>query len=200
MNEDVSDIDLINNIKHDKKAKESLTLLVDRHSGIYLDMVNSYASPNSPFTDYQDLIKDKEYRIYNAAIKYNESKGAKFSTYLGNETRWMCLNMYNKNKRKPTFHSDFLENMPEDKEISKNSDSISENIKKDLFNKVLSMISSHPDKRVEKIFTMRYIVGNKNKVMPWKDIGDEINLSIQGCINIHNTVVKDLQDELKQEI
>ena len=198
MNKDLSDIELINNIKEDSKAKESLTILIDRHSGIYLDMVNSYASPSSPFTDYQDLVNDKEYRIYNAAIKYKENKGAKFSTYLGNETRWMCLNMYNKNKRKPTFHSDFLENMPEDQEVDPNN--ISENIKKDLFNKVLSMISDHPDKRVEKIFEMRYIIDNKNKVMPWKDIGNEINLSIQGCINIHNAVVKDLQEELKGEI
>lgn len=200
MNKHALDIDLINNIKENTETRESLNLLVNRHSGIYLDMVNSYASPNSPFTDYQDLIKDKEYRIYSAAIKYNENKGAKFSTYLGNETRWMCLNMYNKNKRKPTFHSDFLENMPEDEEASRNTDTISESIRKDLFNKVLSIISSHPDKRVEKIFTMRYVTGSKNKVMPWKDIGSEINLSIQGCINIHNTVVKDLQEELKQEI
>jgi hypothetical protein len=47
---------------------------------------------------------------------------------------------------------------------------------------------------------MRYIIGQRNKVMPWKDIGSEMNLSIQGCINIHNSVVNYIQDELSEEI
>ena len=47
---------------------------------------------------------------------------------------------------------------------------------------------------------MRYITGSKNKVMPWKNIGYEMNLSIQGCINIHNSAIEHVQHELKQEI
>jgi DNA-directed RNA polymerase specialized sigma subunit len=82
---------------------------------------------------------------------------------------------------------------------SKESNDIANSIKKDIFNKVLNLIGSHPDKRVEKIFNMRYIEGNKNKVMPWKNIGDSLNLSIQGCINIHNSAIKDIQNELKGE-
>jgi DNA-directed RNA polymerase sigma subunit (sigma70/sigma32) len=144
------------------------------------------------------LIKDKEYKIYSAALKFDKTKGAKFSTYLGNETKWMCLNSYNKNKRRPAFHAENIENMPENNDPQENS--IESNIKRDLFNKVLSLISKHPDKRVEKIFNMRYIIGQRNKVMPWKDIGSEMNLSIQGCINIHNSVVNYIQDELSEEI
>jgi hypothetical protein len=47
---------------------------------------------------------------------------------------------------------------------------------------------------------MRYIVGRKNKVMPWKQIGDSMNLSIQGCINIHNSAIETFKNELKQDI
>jgi DNA-directed RNA polymerase specialized sigma subunit len=82
---------------------------------------------------------------------------------------------------------------------SEESKDIANSIKEDIFNKVLKIIDNHPDKRVEKIFNMRYIEGIKNKVMPWKNIGDSLNLSIQGCINIHNSAIKEIQNELKGE-
>ena len=184
-----TDSELINNIKNQHDIEESLNELVERHSGIYIDMVNAYSSRDSAFIDKDELINDKEYKIYLAALKYDETKGTKFSTYLGNETKWNCLNTYNRNKRRPVFNSEFLENMG-DQESEES---------KDIFNKVLNLIDHHPDKRVEKIFNMRYIEGSKNKVMPWKNIGDSLNLSIQGCINIHNSAIKDIQNELKGE-
>ena len=198
MNKDVTDLELVENLQNNEHTQDSLNLLVERHSGIYLDMVNSYASPNNPFIDYEELIQDKEYKIYNAAMKYDPDRGAKFSTYLGNETKWMCLNLYNRNKRRPAFQNEFIENMAEDNDL--NEDTISESIKQDLFNKVLSVIKDHPDTRVEKIFEMRYIIGTKNKVMPWKKIGESMNLSIQGCINIHNSAIEHVQQELLQEL
>jgi len=198
MNRNLEDVDLINNIKKQIDVEESLEELVNRHSGIYLEMVNSYASPNNPFIDYEELIQDKEYKIYNAAMKYDPDRGAKFSTYLGNETKWMCLNLYNRNKRRPAFQNEFIEKMAENADL--NEDTISESIKQDLFNKVLSVIKQHPDRRVEKIFEMRYIVGTKNKVMPWKKIGESMNLSIQGCINIHNSAIEHVQQELLEEL
>jgi len=192
-----SDSELINNIKNQHDIEESLNELVERHSGIYIDMVNAYSSRDNAFIDKDELINDKEYKIYLAALKYDESKGTKFSTYLGNETKWNCLNTYNRNKRRPVFNSEFIENMGDQE--SEESNDIANSIKQDIFNKVLNLIDAHPDKRVEKIFNMRYIEGNKNKVMPWKSIGDSLNLSIQGCINIHNSAIKDIQNELKGE-
>ena len=172
--------------------------LVERHSGIYLDMVNAYSSNGNPYIDRSELVKDKEYKIYLAALNFDESRGAKFSTYLGNETKWSCLNTYNKNKRKPVFNSEYIENMPENPNF--NEENMAESLKRDMFDKVLSIIKHHPDKRVEKIFKMRYIIGTKNKVMAWKDIGNKMKLSIQGCINIHNSAVVHVQEELKGEL
>ena len=63
MNKDIEDIELINNLQSQVNQKESLELLVERHSGIYLDMVNCYASQNNPYIDYNELINDKEYKI-----------------------------------------------------------------------------------------------------------------------------------------
>lgn len=194
----LSDLEIINEIKKDKNVEENLQNLVERHSGIYLDMVNAYSSNDNPYIDRSELVKDKEYKIYLAALNFDESRGAKFSTYLGNETKWSCLNTYNKNKRKPVFNSEYIENMPENPNF--NEENMAESLKRDMFDKVLSIIKQHPDKRVEKIFKMRYIIGTKNKVMAWKDIGSKMKLSIQGCINIHNSAVVHVQQELKGEL
>ena len=193
----LSDEQLILNIKSSKKQNESLEELIDRHSGIYLEMVNSFSSTTSPFIDRAELIEDKNYKIYEAALKFDSSRGTKFSTYLGNETKWMCLNTYNRNKRKPLTTVDFIENINVEQESEEN---ISNTIENDLFDKILSIISRHPDSRVEKIFEMRYIKGSKNKVMPWKKIGKKLQLSIQGCINIHNSAVSYIRNELKEDI
>ena len=108
----LSDLEIINEIKEDKNVEGNLQDLVERHSGIYLDMVNAYSSNDNPYIDRAELIKDKEYKIYLAALNFDESRGAKFSTYLGNETKWSCLNAYNKNKRKPVFNSCLLYTSP----------------------------------------------------------------------------------------
>ena len=197
MTHHLEDIDLVENIQKQKKVEDSLNELVVRHSGIYLEMINSYAGRRSQFIDYEDLVQEKEYAIYSAAMKFDKNRGAKFSTYLGNETKWMCLNLYNRNKRRPAFHTEFLENIPE---TPSPDNPIHNSIKDDIFSKVLSMIKNNPDTRVEKIFNMRYIIGSKNKVMPWKKIGKELNLSIQGCINIHNSAIKQVKQELSKEI
>ena len=95
----LSDLDLVKNIKKKVNVNESLQKLIDRHSGIYLDIVNSFLKNcnNSPVKD--DIINDKDFAIYNTALKFDETRGTKFSTFLGTEAKWMCLNANNKNKK-----------------------------------------------------------------------------------------------------
>jgi hypothetical protein len=50
--------------------------------------------------------------------------------------------------------------------------------------RIFSSIDLIKDKRVKKIFKMRY--KNNKKLTPWKKIAKKLDLSIQGCINIHN--------------
>jgi len=192
----LSDLDLINNVKQGVSQNDSLAELVTRHSGIYISMVNNY-SPSSPtptLSSKEELIKDKNYYIYQAALKYDESKKTKFSTYLGNETRWLCLNLYNKNKNNKEFGGidfEYLDPLSEESAIPVNQDAL---------DKVLSMVRREPDKRVATIFKKRYIDGDKNKVMPWHKVCKSVSLSIQGCINIHDKTIKKIQEELKEEL
>ena len=86
MNTNYSDLELIYLIKQDEDPSIHLNELIERHSGIYLDIINTYASKDSSFIDRAELIKDKNFNIYQAVVKYDPDRGAKFSTYLGNET------------------------------------------------------------------------------------------------------------------
>ena len=190
----LEDLQLVDNIKRDKKTEDCLQELIGRHTGIYLDIVNKYTL-NGNTTNRLDLIDEKDYNIYQAALKYEGDRGTKFPTFLGNETKWICLNKFNKRKKDPQLSIDDV----------KESDILQtkkEKIKKEdleVFSEAIKLSKVHKDKRVEKIFEMRYITGEKNKVMPWKKISEELNMSIQGCINILNSAVEKFKIELKDK-
>jgi len=189
----LSDLDLINNIKQKKKVDECLQELVDRHSGIYLDIVNSILKNCNNDSLKNEIINDKEYAIYNSVLKYDENRGAKFSTFLGNEAKWICLNASNKNKKYVELNDSTynLEDLRDDSEIDfyKFKDQILKEFNDQMY--------QYPDKRIQKIFSMRYS-GNK-KLVPWRRISKVMNLSIQGCINIHNAALKSISKNIRSK-
>jgi hypothetical protein len=185
-----TDLSLINKIK-DFNDSDSLKELIDRHSGIYLDMVNKTVSDSCGFINKNDILIDKDYSIYSAAIKYKSDKNTKFPTYLANETRWKCLNLYNKNKKmiEEPLSDDF-------KEKSSSEDFLFEIQANEIIKNVLDMAAKNPDSRVKKIIDMRYCFGY-NKAHSWREISNELNMSIQGCIDIHNKFINKAKNEIK---
>ena len=190
---DHSDKELTDNLKLDVDIEASLQELINRHSGIFLDIVTSYVPKNSTTGCRQDLINDLEYYIYNAGLKYDHTKNTKFSTFLGNEAKWACLNQYNKNKKYLITDTDEGRFLYENKLSTTEEPFVDEKILLKIFN----IIDHHPDKRVQKIFQLRYIEPQYNKLTPWKTVSSELNMSIQGCINIHNSAIKVIRKELK---
>ena len=196
----LSDEDLIKGIKSSANSGECLMELVYRHSGIFMSMVHSYTPNNIKVmgSSKTDILLDKDYYIYQAALKYDDSRNTKFSTYLGNETKWMCLNMYNR------FKSKSMREIPlepcilspeEEEDISETGLEI-----EDIFNKIMDIVNEQKDQRVKDLFRMRYIDSTGNKVMPWRDVGIYLNLSIQGCINIHNKTINKIKRQLNKEL
>jgi hypothetical protein len=56
---------------------------------------------------------------------------------------------------------------------------------------IFKIVGKSNDTRVQKIFKMRY--SGKNKLTPWKKIAKKLDLSIQGCINIHNKYLEEIK-------
>ena len=178
MEEDIHLIDKVKKYKDENSIKE----LINRHSGIYVDMVNKYIPESNEGLNKEDILQDKDFCIYDAAIKYDECKNTKFSTFVGNLARWKCLNIYNKNIKFPqeTLDSENKLNF----KCYNSHNQINKMEEKEDLNRVYRAIEEIEDPRVEKIFKMRY--KDTKKLTPWKKIAKKLDLSIQGCINIHN--------------
>tara|TARA_Y100000361_G_scaffold151359_1_gene168650 strand:+ start:7208 stop:7792 length:585 start_codon:yes stop_codon:yes gene_type:complete len=194
----MKDKDLIKKIqKSNGVCNDELKELVDRHSGIYIEVVNRYtpSTPKDLHSLKDDLISDKDYYIYRAALRFDESKNTKFSTFLGNEARWICLNQFNRSKnRKESAPLDSLINtLSLDDERKSLTD-------KDILDKIFKFTKQSEDKRVHKIFESRYRNSTKNKLTPWSIVSGSVNLSIQGTINLHNKTINSIKQILQKEI
>jgi len=184
-----SDNELVEQIQKNKDVNSSLRELVSRHSGLYIGMVNAYSGPSSVL-DRDELLKEKESNIYLCALKYEDNRNTKFSTFLGNQTKWLCLNKINTQIRsrkkemeaaldKDGMHSHLIEFDIDFGTLS--------------HDKIISLVE---DPRAQKILKLRYIEGKQNKVMPWKSVSSQVDLSIQGCINVHNRTMLAIREKL----
>lgn len=121
-----TDNQLIKEIQSEINITENFCEICSRHSGIFFKMASKYISKK--FKEKRlDFFRDKEYYIYQAIMNFDETKNAKFSTYLGNRVTWLCINDYNKEKRKKesNYTEEFLKNCP-DKTESINTEMIQE--------------------------------------------------------------------------
>tara|TARA_B100001094_G_C18173844_1_gene796719 strand:- start:448 stop:1020 length:573 start_codon:yes stop_codon:yes gene_type:complete len=185
-----TDIELIRLIKKGELENESLEELIRRHSGIFISVINNIC-PFKSCVEFLDLKKDKDYYIYRSALKYDEERETKFCTFLGNEARWLALNLI-------TFKNKFKTEMLEaDHKVHLKSAEVSrKNIALSAMDGAISLARQDKDPRVKKIFNLRYVVGDNNKVMPWKIIAKKLDLSIQGCINIHNNFIEKIKNKI----
>jgi len=173
-----TDQELINKIKEDQD-NESLIEIINRHSGVYHDMVDKFMSGNHNCADRDAILQDKEFAIYNSVLKYDSSRGAKFPTYLANEAKWKCLNTLTRNKKFQKCSLEDLLKQPQDGsdlEFCENSE---------VFSLFSQFLEKEKDPRFKKIIDMRYN-GPHNKLTPWRKIAKKLSMSIQGVINIHN--------------
>ena len=194
MIEDLTDSALTNLIKaeNDEGALEEL---ISRHSGIYVDMLKKFGMNCLTHNQVSDIMNDKDYVIYKAALEYDETK-AKFSTHLANKTKYMCLTQKTKNKNNK-ISSNFDDVQFSQKDNSYTPD---EECKlNDSFSRILNLINKHKDKRLKTIFHERYFCGRRGKLKPWKEVARKLNLSAQGCINIHNKAVKEISLKIDNE-
>ncbi len=179
-----TDIELIDGIKQ-KNCSDCLQELFDRHSAICVDVCGKYSGgliKNGVILS--DIIQQKEYIIYTSAVSYNESKGAKFSTWLANQMRYFCLNSMNKNRLVAT-DEDSINTIVQASPLHSHGQDSAVEEKIDFVKNIIAQIK---DKRVKKIFNIRYFSGNSKKT-PWAQIAKEMGVSTQTAINLHNKTI-----------
>jgi hypothetical protein len=184
------DLSLIQAIKSNND-ENCLKELIAKHSGIYLQIVNQTISDKSNINK-NDIIDDKNLFIYQKALNFDPQRNIKFSTYLGNEIKWKCLNIHNKAKKYEYCDIGDQSESLIDKDFSQ------ELVDREIVDFIFQMTEKNPDPRVRKIIQLRYKECKGNKLTPWKKIAKVLNLSIQGCINIHNRFIKEVKQEIKK--
>jgi DNA-directed RNA polymerase specialized sigma subunit len=153
--------------------------------------VNRTIPSSCSFVDKNEVLEEKDFYIYTAVLKYDPSYNTKFSTHLANETRWRCLNLYNKNKK---FQKEPLEDQLKD--IEDPNFFLDQVLIQEDALKLSKITEKQKDKRIKKIIDMRYGLCY-NDSHSWREIAEVLNISVQGCIDIHDKFLKKLKKELK---
>ena len=93
-----TDLELIDRVK-EKNCSDCLQELINRHSPLCYDICKKYSHVfPANGVRAEDVMLEKNYLIYKSAMSYKQDKKTKFSTWLGNQMRYLCLNSINKNR------------------------------------------------------------------------------------------------------
>lgn len=177
----IADLDLINKVKN-SSDNEALKELALRHSGIYNEMIKKYYRHLvNTGVNPDDIISDKLYILYKSALSFDPAKNVKFSTWIGNQARYYCLNCMNKKSGTIAMENDNIKLILEKKQVSENFD---ENILKEKSDLIFSLLKRVKDPRIYQIYKMRYFSGRK--LTPWSKISKKLQISTQTVINLHN--------------
>ena len=191
----INDNTLAANVR-DKNCEEWLTQLIDRHTPLCYNILQKfYPLLHKNGYNKEDIFNDKDFLIYKSAITFKSKKKTKYSTWLGNYTRYHCLNLLNARKNQNFISIE----EPSVKEIMETEASEEKGTKTKNTKEYLSHILDElKDKRVKKIYMMRYF-SKDGKRKTWKEIATEVGVSSQTVINIHNKAKRILKNKFKSK-
>lgn len=183
----MKDLELAQQVKNDED-QTALQELIEKHQGIFYTIVHKYSTVFKQSGVYKnDILDDRDYIIYKTAKSFQSDKNAKFSTWLGNCTRYECLNRISEKAK--YVYSEELGNQKPCATIQE-SDSCNEEKIRFYFDEVKKL----SDERMLKIFKLRYLNGTR-KVMPWNQIGKKLKISTQTALNIHNKAIERIKSK-----
>lgn len=178
----------MNNISDEKLIKkiishqcnESLKELVERHSGMIFNIGKKYCT--SCNLDLNELNDNKYWIVFNSAKSFDAKKGSKFSTWLGNQIRFFCLNFKNKNSKLVPIEDKHLE-------FFINSSRKDDNInKKEIINNIIDLFNEISDPNTKKAIYYRYF-HNKERILNYSEIAEILMVTPQTVLNWHNKFI-----------
>jgi len=192
MEKDKLDAELVEAVQVES-CSDSLSELIRRHTPLCYSVTQRYSylfEPNGVRKD--DVLDDKDFLIYKSALSYKPDKKTKFSTWLGNQVRYHCLNAINKNRLIATEEDQINKAINEKGEsglkIQRGEDVVY----------IKNLLSQAKDLRVLKIFEIRYFRPSDKKI-PWSKVAKEVGISTQTAINLHNKTIKMLRIKFRSK-
>lgn len=164
-----------------KQCNESLKELVNRHNGMIFNIGKKYCA--SCNLDINELNDNKYWIIYNSAQSFNPKKGSKFSTWLGNQVRFFCLNFKNKNSKLVPTENENLEYFMNTFYKSENKSNY-----KDTINNIIDLFNQISDPNTKNAIYYRYF-HNKERILNYSEIADILHVTPQTVLNWHNKFI-----------
>ena len=182
------DLKLIKLIKNDK-CDVSFRRLEDKHSNLFYSVCNKFRNK----VDLDEIYKDKSFVMFKSISSFNPTKGAKFSTWLGNYSRYHCLNHIKNNFKYIYSNEDTITHFFNNKSVDEYD--ANKNHKTDLEH-AFAILKKMNDKRIVKIFKLRYL--NTGEKLTWKQIAKEFDLTPQTIINLHSKGRRAIKRKMKK--
>jgi RNA polymerase sigma factor (sigma-70 family) len=187
------DIDLINKIKNNQ-CDESLREIINRHSALCFNIYNKYSKILKTTGELiDDISLEKDYIIYKSALSFDPTRKTKFSTWLGNFTKYYCLNLINSKKKYVPMEDEMLNAIREKETIREEKDD-----NKEIQEFVTNLLDKMKDKRIQRVFKLRY-APDFAKRNTWVEIGKRMKVSPQTAMNLHDRGKKIIAKKLHSD-
>lgn len=177
----VDDNILIANILNNQ-CSESLELLTEKHSGIIFNIGRKYCQNSG--LDLNELNDNRYWIVFNSVKSFDATKGSKFSTWLGNQVRFFCLNFKNKNTKLVPVEDLFLEHFLNEKAKKDDNDN-----QKEVLNNIIDLFNKITDINTKNAIYYRYF-HNKDRILNYSEIAEILNVTPQTVLNWHNKFIK----------
>jgi RNA polymerase sigma factor (sigma-70 family) len=175
----------------DYQCNDSLKKLVDRHNGMIFNIGKKYCT--SCNLDINELNDNKYWIIFNAAKSFNSEKGSKFSTWLGNQIRFFCLNYKNKNSKLVPIEDKHLEFFIND--INKKNNLSNQ---KEFVNVIIDLFNEISDSNTKNAIYYRYFY-NKERILNYSEIAQILKVTPQTVLNWHNKFIRFAKKKLTNQ-
>jgi RNA polymerase sigma factor (sigma-70 family) len=188
---------LVRRVKNDG-CNDSFIEILNRHEKLYYKICQKYIPVVlAKGLRKDDLLDDKEFVVFKAVSSYKINKKCKFSTWLGNCTKYHCLTFINSNNKEVDLEDETINLYLTDKS---KEDFDTECSLKDEKEYVFKILNKLKDKRISKVFKLRYFDKNtEKKKVTWSSIASQIDTSTQTAINLHQRGVNILSKKLKSK-
>jgi len=162
----IPDSVLITRIK--ESADNAATLeLINRHSGVYIDVINQYAF--SPKIQVPELKDDRIYNIFSWIREFDSTKETQFGSYVGKKTRWMCLNILNRDAQSVELDV----NSPNtDMDTQGSADRHTD------LSEINTEVNKIKDPLFWRIFKLRF---NEKRPLSWRALAPKVGMSYEGA-------------------
>lgn len=175
-------------------CQDSLIELSNRHKNLFYKTVHKFSTQFAKHgICLEEILNDKDFVIYKSALSFNIRKKTKFSTWLANCTRYMCLNKINEVKRRQVIQSEeelnkHFETQSLDKFVNYKEKYSPE--------KLLKQLKEMGDERVYRVFSLRY---NSGKRVTWNSVARKMRTTSQTALNLHKRGLKFLKEKVKKQ-